>query len=305
MSYSKGLPQVIEYGSSSTNLYYTVTNERGLETKPDSAPTIAIYDPSGTALVAATAMTALTSGERMFLAYDAQTVEFQDGELVTGAAGATGIIIGQTKGGSAGVLALSNVDGTFVNNEALTGSSGGSATVDGVLYAVDYKYSVNASNTTTYDLGQNYYAKVVYAISSVTFNRYVYFDVAYYPMITPIVSSNDVDMSHPTWLGMRPSAWPDWSNAISRAHADLVRMIHSNGEQAAHYVKRESDLYKIEMAFVEAAIAESIGLIADERDYYLAKKSKVWASRGEMVFSESDDGTITEASHIGRIRVSR
>lgn len=72
------------------------------------------------------------------LAYDAQSANFTAGLLVTGAGGATGIIESDTDSGTAGTLLLSNISGTFVNDEALTDSGTGAATVNGVLTSITY-----------------------------------------------------------------------------------------------------------------------------------------------------------------------
>ena len=66
------------------------------------------------------------------LDYDNQTVNFSTGVKVTGGtSGATGWIVNDEDGGASGTLILSNVIGTFQNNELLTDSVAGSANVDG------------------------------------------------------------------------------------------------------------------------------------------------------------------------------
>jgi len=65
------------------------------------------------------------------LAFDAETGAFVVGEDVTGAGGATGTIVEVDSDGSAGTLLLRDVTGTFNNDESLTGSIAGAATVDG------------------------------------------------------------------------------------------------------------------------------------------------------------------------------
>lgn len=71
------------------------------------------------------------------LGYDAQTVNFTVGLLVTGGtSAATGIITADSDAGATGTLTLSNVSGTFQDNEALTDSGTGSATVNGILQSV-------------------------------------------------------------------------------------------------------------------------------------------------------------------------
>ena len=70
------------------------------------------------------------------LAYDAQSVNYTTGLVVTGAGGATGIIESDVDAGSTGTLTISNISGTYVNNEALTDSGSGSATVNGILQSI-------------------------------------------------------------------------------------------------------------------------------------------------------------------------
>jgi hypothetical protein len=66
------------------------------------------------------------------LSFDAQVASFTNNLVVTGGTSrATGYIISQTVVGTVGTLQLGAVNGTFVDNEALTDSDGGSATVNG------------------------------------------------------------------------------------------------------------------------------------------------------------------------------
>lgn len=68
------------------------------------------------------------------LDYDNQTVDWTIGETITGdTSGATAEIVEDDDQGAAGTLKLTNVTGLFINDEALTGSSGGAADADGVL----------------------------------------------------------------------------------------------------------------------------------------------------------------------------
>ena len=83
------------------------------------------------------------------LGYDAESAGFTAGLLVTGAGGATGIIESDTEivADTSGTLLLSNVTGTFVNDEALTDSGTGAATVNGVLTSVTrFSLPVDISN---------------------------------------------------------------------------------------------------------------------------------------------------------------
>lgn len=68
------------------------------------------------------------------LLYDAQTANFTLDLVITGVtSGATAIIEVDVDSGATGVLTLKEVVGTFKNNEIITDTSTGSATVDGVL----------------------------------------------------------------------------------------------------------------------------------------------------------------------------
>lgn len=82
------------------------------------------------------------------LDYDGQTANFTVGELVTGGtSGATARVLSDSDAGTTGTLTLYNVNGTFQNNEAITGSSTGVAVVNGTL-----TNSVSASGTTISNL---------------------------------------------------------------------------------------------------------------------------------------------------------
>lgn len=62
------------------------------------------------------------------LPFDAQTVNFVLGETLTGTtSGATGFILEQKDNVATGTLTLGNVTGTFLDNEAVTSTSGGAA----------------------------------------------------------------------------------------------------------------------------------------------------------------------------------
>ena len=68
------------------------------------------------------------------LNFDAQTVNFVAGGTLTGGtSGATATIVDQVDNGATGFLILGMITGTFQDNEIITGSLGGSATVDGVV----------------------------------------------------------------------------------------------------------------------------------------------------------------------------
>jgi len=68
------------------------------------------------------------------LDYDGQTGNFTVGLVVTGGtSGATAVILADSDAGATGTLTLGSVLGTFQNNEALSDTSTGAATVNGTL----------------------------------------------------------------------------------------------------------------------------------------------------------------------------
>jgi hypothetical protein len=65
------------------------------------------------------------------LPYDNQSANFTVGLVVTGAtSGATGMIVSQVDAGTTGTLTLQQISGIFVDNETITDTSTGSATVN-------------------------------------------------------------------------------------------------------------------------------------------------------------------------------
>lgn len=68
------------------------------------------------------------------LAYDGQTANFTAGATLTGGtSGATARIIADSDSGATGTLTLRSIVGEFIDNEAITDSSGGAAVVNGTL----------------------------------------------------------------------------------------------------------------------------------------------------------------------------
>lgn len=70
------------------------------------------------------------------LAYDAQSANFTVGLLASGSGTGTGYIEADADDGATGILTLSNISGTFVNDETITDSSTGSATINGILTSI-------------------------------------------------------------------------------------------------------------------------------------------------------------------------
>jgi len=307
MSYAtRGLQQVVMYGGSSERLTYTVTDDYGRQQEPDAAPKITIYDTSGDALVSATNMSANSSTTEGFLAYDAQTAEFTVGQTLTGGtSGATALIVGQVKSGATGVLQLADINGTFQDDETITDGLNGSATANGTLYQSEYYYDLDASSSTNYSVAKNYPAKVTYDLSSRGYTRWLYFDVAFSPATAPWVTHSDVIREYPYLIGAAPEEWGDWTPAITKAHRKLVNKIHSLGDQAAFYIKRDQEMWGIEMAFTRQVIAEAMGEDQEKIDYWASEATEAWAARGEFTYDRDDDQEIDEDVRVLSSRFTR
>lgn len=78
------------------------------------------------------------SDEDLFsLAFDAQTAPFVVGGTLTGGtSAATGKIVAVQSNGTSGSVVLETISGVFVDNETITGSTGGSATSNGIAVQV-------------------------------------------------------------------------------------------------------------------------------------------------------------------------
>jgi hypothetical protein len=96
------------------------------------------------------------------LPYDTGTVIFVVGEVVTGAGGATGIVLSVTGDSTSGTLVIARTNTTaFVDDEAITGSGTGAATVNsstgGSIYVTTPVILVqDSTDTTTYTEGTDY-----------------------------------------------------------------------------------------------------------------------------------------------------
>jgi len=281
-----GEEAVIEVGTAGTGANVLTT----------AGDTMAATALAGGVGLAMEAKIAKTEG---FLDYDTQTAEYGLGEVATGAAGATGRIVGDDRDGTSGTLRLSNVDGTYVDGEALTDSDSGSGKVNGVLWSAEHVYWLDASDDDTYPIAQGYRAEIVYEIDGIRYERQIWFDVSWYPMAYPLVSTQDVDEEHPTWIARRPSEWKDWTPAIKSGHANLVRRIHAMEEQASDFVKRESEMWRLTMAFVEERIAISCGFPKEEKDEWKANREAVWRTKGYLTKSAEDDGEDAEVTSLG------
>lgn len=68
------------------------------------------------------------------LDYDTQVSNFTVGDVVTGAtSGATALILADSDSGATGTLTLADIVGEFVDDETITGATGGEATANGLL----------------------------------------------------------------------------------------------------------------------------------------------------------------------------
>lgn len=82
------------------------------------------------------------------LKFDAKTANFTIGDTITGGtSSATGVIAGIVENGATGTLILTDITGTFADNETIVGAITGSATSDGVISDGACLYSLKAQLT--------------------------------------------------------------------------------------------------------------------------------------------------------------
>ena len=126
---------IILFGYASTKLAaYSISAGTVTDIKTDFGTTVTSGARYGDYFFVASAQDKI--GRVSFtLAYDAQSGNFATGLVVTGGtSGATAIILEDADAGATGTLTLGNIEGgPFQNNEAITDSATGAATVNGTL----------------------------------------------------------------------------------------------------------------------------------------------------------------------------
>jgi hypothetical protein len=279
--------QAIEFGASGARLYFAPKVD-GRFVNPSSAPTYTLLGFDESELGSGTMTAEAATREFAFIDYDDQTSEFALGDIITGGtSSATAVVVGDQSDGTSGRLHLSDVDGTFADDEVITGARGGQADVDGTAYSPWYYVEIDASDDSTWPIGRDYVMRAQFAESGgPTLTRYHYFDVALYPMISPSVTTEEIDELHPRWALKRPRRWADWTVPIREAHRCLVERINSAGENAAQYVKRDTEFHGILLAFVRAEIAREL---KDDADEYRKLAESSWTSRGLLTVSDDED----------------
>lgn len=86
------------------------------------------------------------------LNFDGQTLNISNGAVITGAtSGATATVSSQIDNGAYGTFTLTNVVGVFIDNEYLTGSTGGNGYVNGALNPAHAAGNLNLKNLTLND----------------------------------------------------------------------------------------------------------------------------------------------------------
>ncbi len=243
-----------------------------------------------------------------WLNYDTQTVAYGIGEDLTGGTStAKGRITDDRQAGAAGRLHLMNVDGEYEDNETATdsGDGPGSAKVNGVLFSCEHFYDLDASSESSYPIGRHYQAVIRYEIDGKAFKRPLFFDVVWFPMANPMVTTTDIDELYPAYVRRRPTQWKDWGPAIRAGHSELVDRINKRDEQADEYVKREQEMYRMEMALIRAQIAESCEFKPEEQERLSKKANAIWSARGVFTISKDDEGKASDETKTVSSRLSK
>ena len=111
-------------------------------------------------LTSAEVKVAFTNSLRYTLAYDGQTVNFTVGDEVIGqTTGARANIVSDSDAGATGTLTISNIKGTFLDDETMVDTSGGTAVVNGTITEASewYQetYSSVSGGTSSESLGEH------------------------------------------------------------------------------------------------------------------------------------------------------
>lgn len=107
---------------------------------------IVLVDFTKGSLTSAELKVEFTNQRKYTLAYDNQTANFTVGATVYNTnKTASGEITADTDGGTSGTLTLTNVRGTFTDNEGIVDSSGGAALANGTLADASDYYQETAS----------------------------------------------------------------------------------------------------------------------------------------------------------------
>jgi hypothetical protein len=292
--YLEGFVQEARFSSSAARLQYKVRHE-GSETASDAVPNIAIYEPDGDTRVSTTSMTwkSASSGTG-WLNYDGASASFSADDVVTGGtSGHTGTVASvRDLGSNDGVIKLTSLTGGFQDNENLIVSSTTIGQANGTAHTAVAYYDLDASATSTYTAGEDYYFTVSYDIGSRSFLQYEYFDIVLYPFDDPLVTSELIDDLHPDWLRSHPDGTSGtWDKWIERAHVEIARRIRAAGKRARCIIKR-AELQPYELAEAEALIAEALRFDEQERMRWRKKADSLWYSKGEFAYEDDDDADI-------------
>lgn len=157
-------------------------------------------------------------------------------------------------------------------------------------------YDLDASATTTWEVGYGYRAQLDWInSSSIDQRRNMWLDVVADPFNDPLISSTQFDEEHPSWAAARHSSWTDWTRPILIAHTELARDLRSLKDSAGNpvYASRVLDravLERVEMAYAERA-AIMHGMRADEtmRKEYAARAVAAFQNLSEMYLDNDDD----------------
>jgi hypothetical protein len=171
-------------------------------------------------------------------------------------------------------------------------------------------YTLNASGTTTWEIGYGYRAQIDWIdSSSIDHRQNEMLDVVAAPFNEPLISTAQFDTEHPSWQYARDSAWTDWTAAIKIAHESLFWDLRDMKDNSGSFVYpsrvvQRAHLRPVEMAYAER-VAVSQGMRADEamRKEYSAKAIAAFKRLSTMYLYSADDDELADDQ--GEMVISR
>lgn len=293
--YIEGKRQEVRFGAPEERVYFS-PQLYGRTAKPDARPVYRIISPDGRDL-ATGMMEEVPAREDGLLSFADQTAEFSAGAVLTGAtSGATAVIRSIYSVGTDGWLALVRIDGTYLDGEDITDDgprAGAAVAVDGVWSGL---YMARLTDLSL-PPGEDYRLTVDWTHDGIEYEDHVLFDTVYDPY-DPSVRSGTIDDLHPEWLPMRDKTWVDWWPAIKAGHRELCNRLRAAGRRP-FLVVDPTQLYLVELAFVEREIARLCRFSREEREYWERRANEAWGNKPPLTYRDSVNAKdVSESSDV-------